>query len=72
MPYPRVIPHSDAVGTIDAVGHGVNQTRVGETVWVYGAQSYRPFGTAVRWTVVPDAAARRPWPGISAFRITAS
>jgi NADPH:quinone reductase len=54
MPYPRVIPHSDAAGTVDAVGEGVAPDRMGRRVWVYGAQSYRPFGTAAQYTVVPD------------------
>jgi NADPH2:quinone reductase len=54
MAFPRVIPHSDGVGVIDAVGTGVHSGRVGERVWVYGAQSYRPFGTAAQLTVVPD------------------
>lgn len=54
MPYPRVIPHSDAAGVVDAVGEGVDGRRVGQRVWVYGAQSYRPFGTAAQYTVVPD------------------
>jgi NADPH2:quinone reductase len=54
MPYPRVIPHSDGAGTIDLVGEGVDRSRVGHRVWVYGAQSYRPFGTAAECTVVPD------------------
>jgi NADPH2:quinone reductase len=53
MPYPRVIPHSDGAGVIDAVGGGVARARLGERVWVYGAQSYRPFGTAAQLTVVP-------------------
>jgi NADPH2:quinone reductase len=53
MPYPRVIPHSDGAGRIDAVGAGVAPSRVGERVWVYGAQSYRPFGTAAQAVVVP-------------------
>src|SRR3954452_18321597 len=53
MPYPRVIPHSDGAGVVDAVGEGVEQARVGERVWVYGAQSYRAFGTAAQLTVVP-------------------
>ncbi|WP_035804721.1 NADPH:quinone reductase [Kitasatospora mediocidica] len=53
MPYPRVIPHSDAAGVVDAVGEGVDGRRVGQRVWVYGAQSYRPFGTAAQYTVVP-------------------
>jgi NADPH2:quinone reductase len=55
MPYPRVIPHSDAAGVIDAVGDAVDPVRVGRRVWVYGAQSYRPFGTAAQYTVVPEA-----------------
>jgi NADPH2:quinone reductase len=53
MPYPRVIPHSDGAGLIDAVGEGVDASRIGQRVWVYGAQSYRPFGTAAQLTVVP-------------------
>jgi NADPH:quinone reductase len=52
MPYPRVIPHSDGAGVIDAVGDGVEPARVGQRVWVYGAQSYRPYGTAAQLTVV--------------------
>lgn len=57
MPYPRVVPHSDAAGIIDAVGAGVDDARIGTRVWVFGAQSYRPFGTAAKLTVVPDAQA---------------
>jgi len=53
MPYPRVIPHSDGAGTVDAVGEGVSQEWVGRRVWCFGAQSYRPFGTAAEYTVVP-------------------
>jgi NADPH2:quinone reductase len=54
MPYPRVVPHSDGVGVVDAVGDGVPPARVGERVWVFGAQSYRAFGTAAQYTAVPD------------------
>jgi NADPH2:quinone reductase len=53
MPFPRVVPHSDGAGTIEAVGDGVDSGRVGQRVWVYGAQSYRPFGTAAQLAVVP-------------------
>ena len=53
MPYPRVIPHSDGAGTIDAVGEGVSQEWLGRRVWCFGAQSYRPFGTAAEYVVVP-------------------
>lgn len=54
MPYLRIIPHSDGAGIIDRVGPGVSTTRVGERVWCYGAQSYRPFGTAAEFVVVPS------------------
>lgn len=53
MPYPRVIPHSDGAGVVDAVGEGVAEDLVGERVWCFGAQSYRPFGTAAEFVVVP-------------------
>ena len=53
MPYPRVVPHSDGAGVIDAVGPGVPAARVGQAVWCYGAQSYRAFGTAAEHVVVP-------------------
>jgi NADPH2:quinone reductase len=52
MPYPRVIPHSDGSGTVDAVGEGVPREWIGRRVWCYGAQSYRPFGTAAEYTLV--------------------
>jgi NADPH:quinone reductase len=57
MPFPKVIPHSDAAGVIEAVGEGVDRARLGRRVWVYGAQSYRPFGTAAEFTVVPGTLA---------------
>ena len=48
MSDPRVIPHSDGVGTIDAVGPGVSPERVGQRVWVFNAQSYRLGGGDTR------------------------
>jgi len=57
MPFPRVIPHSDGAGVVDRVGPGVPASRVGQSVWCYGAQSYRPFGTAAEYTLVPEAQA---------------
>src|SRR4051812_15669350 len=54
MPFPLVVPHSDGAGVIDALGDGVDPQRMGQRVWVYGAQSYRPLGTAAQYTVVPD------------------
>jgi NADPH2:quinone reductase len=57
MPFPRVVPDSDGSGLIDQIGPGVDQARIGQRVWVYNAQSYRPFGTAAQYTVVPSALA---------------
>jgi NADPH:quinone reductase len=53
MLYPRVIPHSDGAGQVDEVGDGVSPEWLGQSIWCYGAQSYRPFGTAAEFTVVP-------------------
>jgi NADPH2:quinone reductase len=57
MAFPRIVPHSDGAGVIEAAGPGADPSRVGRRVWVYGAQSYRPFGTAAQATVVPEALA---------------
>ena len=54
MSYPRVVPHSDGAGIVDAVGAGVPSERLGEHVWVYHAQSYRPFGTAAEYVALPS------------------
>jgi NADPH2:quinone reductase len=54
---PRVVPHSDGSGVVESVGPGVDPVRVGRRVWVFGAQSYRPSGTAAQLTVVPDGRA---------------
>ena len=53
MAFPRVVPHQDGAGVIDAVGEGVDTARVGERVWVYEATWNRPSGTAAEYTVVP-------------------
>jgi NADPH2:quinone reductase len=57
MPYPRVIPHSDGAGHVDRVGEGLAADWIDRRVWCYGAQSYRPFGTAAQYTVVPASQA---------------
>ena len=52
--FPRVIPHSDGAGVIDAVGEGVAKSRIGERVWTWNGQWKRPFGTAAEYIVLPD------------------
>jgi len=54
LPFERVIPHSDGMGVIDAVGDGVDAARVGERAWVYNAAWGRPFGTAAESLCVPQ------------------
>lgn len=65
LAYPRVVPHSDGAGVVDAVGAGVDAGRIGERVWIYGAQSYRAFGTAAQLTVIPGSQAVRLPDGVS-------
>jgi NADPH2:quinone reductase len=57
--FPVVIPHSDGAGTIDAVGSGVPQSRIGERVWTINAQYRRAFGTAAEYCVVPSDFAQK-------------
>jgi len=52
--WPKVIPHSDGAGIIDAVGEGVSQSRVGERVWLWNAQWQRAFGTAAEFVALPS------------------
>jgi len=53
MAFPRVIPHSDGAGEIDAVGEGVSRARMGERVWIWNGQWRRPFGTAAEAITLP-------------------
>jgi len=54
MPWPRIIPHNDGAGTIEAVGPGVDPARIGQRVWVYEAQrDGRAFGTCATFVVIP-------------------
>ena len=59
MPFPRVIPHSDGAGTIDAVGADVDAGRIGERVWVWNAAWGRAEGTAADYVVLPASQAVR-------------
>jgi len=52
-----IIPHSDGAGVIEAVGAGVEGSRVGERVWVYQAQYARRFGTAAEYVAVDSCRA---------------
>jgi len=54
-----VIPNSDGAGVIEAVGVGVDPSRVGQRVWVYQAQYGRRFGTAAEYVAIDSQRAPR-------------
>ena len=53
LPFPRIVPHSDGAGIIDAVGEGVSPTRLGERVWIWNGAWARADGTAAEWIALP-------------------
>ncbi|WP_445517564.1 NADPH:quinone reductase [Streptomyces sp. NEAU-174] len=69
--FPEVTPHLDGAGTIDAVGEGVDPSRVGQRVWLFLAAAGRPTGTAAEFTVVPAERAVE-LPGEAGFDVGAS
>ncbi len=54
LAFARVVPHSDGMGVVDAVGDGVARTRIGQRVWVWNAAWGRAFGTAAQFVVLPE------------------
>ncbi|WP_123026571.1 NADPH:quinone reductase [Mycolicibacterium stellerae] len=52
--FPLQIPLSDGAGVIEAVGDGVDKSRVGERVWLWNAQWERAFGAAAEYTALPS------------------
>ncbi len=65
------IPNQDGAGTIDAVGDGVDPSRVGQRVWVLLAAHHGGWGTAAQYTVVPAAHAIQ-LPDDASFELGAS
>lgn len=62
MAHELVIPHSDGAGTIEAVGAGVDPSRIGQRVWLWNAQggygtAGRAHGTAAEFIALPQAQA---------------
>ncbi len=57
LPFPRIVPHSDGAGIIEAVGEGVDSSREGQRVWLYNTQRGRPWGTAAEFVTVPESQA---------------
>ncbi|MCH7538743.1 MAG: NADPH:quinone reductase [Proteobacteria bacterium] len=65
-----VIPNSDGAGIIEAVGDGVDTSRVGERVWLYQAQFARRFGTASEYLAI-DASRAAILPETTSFEVGA-
>jgi NADPH:quinone reductase len=59
LPFPELVPNQDGAGTIDAVGDGVAESRVGERVWLWEAAWQRAGGTAQEFVVIPSCQAVR-------------
>lgn len=57
LPFPRVVPHSDGMGVIDAVGEGVSADRIGQRAWLWNAAWGRPRGSAAQSICLPAAQA---------------
>ena len=53
LAFPRIVPHSDGMGVVDAVGEGVDAKRIGERVWIWSGAWGRPNGTAAQFIVLP-------------------
>lgn len=54
MEFPRVVPHSDGAGTVDAVGAGADPAWLGRRVWLYFGQRGRAWGTAAQYICLPQ------------------
>ncbi|MGP9818589.1 NADPH:quinone reductase [Salinarimonas sp. NSM] len=54
MAFPLVVPHHDGAGTVVELGSGAGRFRVGDRVWVFGAQNGRAFGTAADFVTLPE------------------
>jgi len=57
LAFPEVVPNQDAAGTVEAVGEGVGQERVGQRVWLWEAAWGRADGTAQELVTLPEAQA---------------
>jgi NADPH2:quinone reductase len=71
LPFPEVVPNQDGAGTVDAIGDGVDPSRVGEGVWLWEAAWQRADGTAQEYVVLPERQAVR-LPDGSSFDVGAS
>lgn len=55
MRTPRVAPHSDGAGVINAMDEGVSPSRIGERIWVWNGSWRRVMDTAAAYIAIPVA-----------------
>jgi NADPH2:quinone reductase len=71
MAFPRVIPHSDGAGMVEAVGPGIAPSMVGARVFVRNGQWRRASGTAAEFIAI-DADCVHPLPDNVGFETGAA
>ncbi|NIP75239.1 MAG: zinc-binding dehydrogenase [Xanthomonadales bacterium] len=71
LPFPRVIPGYDGAGVIEAVGAGVDPSRVGQRVWLWEAAHQKWDGAAAELVRLPASRAM-PLPDGASFADGAS
>ena len=54
LQFPKIIPHSDGGGVITAVGEGVDEDRIGKSVWLWNAAFGRADGTCAEMIALPS------------------
>lgn len=54
LPFPLIVPHSDGMGVVDALGEGADAALLGRRVWTWNAAWGRPFGTAAEYVCLPQ------------------
>ena len=71
LPFPELVPNQDGAGVVDAVGEGVDASRICERVWLWEAAWERADGTAQEYVVLPERQAP-PLPDGISFELGAS
>ena len=54
LQFPQIIPHSDGSGVITAVGEGIDESRIGERVWIWNGAFGRAYGTCAEMIALPS------------------
>ena len=54
LQFPQIIPHSDGSGVITAVGKGIDESRIGERVWIWNGAFGRAHGTCAEMIALPS------------------